>query len=112
VTTIGGFASYVELLTCLEMARDANHADNNPRGPKRTNPMRPAGPDGGWGRKAPIGAKCTFRFAYLGKLLKLLTSSPPLRAGHKPTFSVQIAKQSRLIVIVERTVGQAGTLMR
>jgi hypothetical protein len=32
VAAVGGFASYVELLTCLEMARDANHADNNPRG--------------------------------------------------------------------------------
>jgi hypothetical protein len=38
--TIGGFASYVELLTCLEMARDANRADNNARGPQRTDPMR------------------------------------------------------------------------
>jgi hypothetical protein len=27
--TIGDFASYVELLTCLEMARDAKSADNN-----------------------------------------------------------------------------------
>ena len=43
-TTIGGFASYVDLLTCLEMARDANHAGNNPRGPQRTDPMRPRGP--------------------------------------------------------------------
>ena len=43
-TTIGGFASYVDLLTCLEMARDANHAGNNPRGPQRADPMRPGGP--------------------------------------------------------------------
>jgi hypothetical protein len=41
---VGGFASYVELLTCLEMAREANNADKNPRDPKRTDPMRPVGP--------------------------------------------------------------------
>ncbi|HWX28976.1 MAG TPA: hypothetical protein VNZ53_16240 [Steroidobacteraceae bacterium] len=44
VATIGGFASYVELLTCLEMAREANNTDRNLRNPKRTGPMRPAGP--------------------------------------------------------------------
>ena len=44
VATIGGFASYVELLTCLEMAREANNTDKNPRDPKRTDPMRPVGP--------------------------------------------------------------------
>ena len=44
VATIGGFASYVELLTCLEMAREANNTDKNPRDPKRTEPMRPVGP--------------------------------------------------------------------
>jgi len=38
--TIGGFASYVELLTCLEMARDVNNADNNPGGPQTTDTMR------------------------------------------------------------------------
>jgi hypothetical protein len=37
--TIGGFASYVELLTCLEMARDVNNADNN-RGSQTTDTMR------------------------------------------------------------------------
>jgi hypothetical protein len=42
--TIGGFASYVELLTCLEMAREANNTDKNPRDPKRTDPMRSVGP--------------------------------------------------------------------
>ena len=42
--TIGGVASYVELLTCLEMAREANNTDKNPRDPKRTDPMRPVGP--------------------------------------------------------------------
>ena len=35
--TIGDFASYVELLTCLEMARDAKSADNNNHEP-RANP--------------------------------------------------------------------------
>ena len=42
--TIGGVASYVELLTCLEMAREANNADKNPRDPKRADPMRSVGP--------------------------------------------------------------------
>ena len=42
--TVGGRASYVELLTCLEMAREANNADKNPRDPKRTDPMRSVGP--------------------------------------------------------------------
>jgi hypothetical protein len=32
-TTIGGFASYVELLTCLEMARDIVGANSNPNSP-------------------------------------------------------------------------------
>jgi hypothetical protein len=41
---VGGFASYVELLTCLEMARDANSTDKNPRDPKRADPMRSVGP--------------------------------------------------------------------
>jgi hypothetical protein len=44
MTTVGGFASYVELLTCLEMARDANSADNVPRGPQATDRTRTAGP--------------------------------------------------------------------
>ena len=38
--TIGGFASYVELLTCLEVARDVNNADNSRRGSQTTNAMR------------------------------------------------------------------------
>jgi hypothetical protein len=38
--TTGGFASYVELLTCLEMARDVTNADNSPRGSPTTNAMR------------------------------------------------------------------------
>ena len=35
--TIGDFASYVELLSCLEMSRDAESADNNNHEP-RVNP--------------------------------------------------------------------------
>jgi hypothetical protein len=42
--TVGGLASYVDLLTCLEMAREANNTDENPRDPKRTGPMRSVGP--------------------------------------------------------------------
>ena len=44
MATVGGFASYVELLTCLEMAREANNTDKDPRGPKRADPMRPIDP--------------------------------------------------------------------
>jgi hypothetical protein len=33
-TTTGGFASYVELLTCLEMARDVVNSNNNPDDPR------------------------------------------------------------------------------
>jgi hypothetical protein len=44
VATVAGFASYVEFLTCLEMAREANSTDKNPRDPKRTDPMRSVGP--------------------------------------------------------------------
>ena len=33
-TTISGFASYVELLTCLEMARDAASTNTNPQDPR------------------------------------------------------------------------------
>ena len=42
--TVAGFASYVELLTCLEMAREANNTDRDPRGPKKTDPVRSVGP--------------------------------------------------------------------
>jgi hypothetical protein len=38
--TIGGFASYVELLTCLEMARDTKNADDDTRGSQRIDSMR------------------------------------------------------------------------
>ena len=44
VATVGGFASYVELLTCLEMARETNNTDKNPRDPRRADPMRSVGP--------------------------------------------------------------------
>jgi hypothetical protein len=38
--TIGGFSSYVDLLTCLEMTHDANNGDSNPRGSQTTEAMR------------------------------------------------------------------------
>jgi hypothetical protein len=41
-TTIGGFASYVELLSCLEMARDVVSANNNPDDPHAKYGPRPA----------------------------------------------------------------------
>jgi hypothetical protein len=44
VATVGGLASYVELLTCLEMAREANNTDKKPHDPKGTDPMRSVGP--------------------------------------------------------------------
>jgi hypothetical protein len=44
MATVAGIASYVELLTCLEMAREANNTEKNPRDPKTTNPKRPFGP--------------------------------------------------------------------
>ena len=39
--TIGGVASYVELLTCLEMARDLARADDSPRGSTKPQPEAP-----------------------------------------------------------------------
>jgi hypothetical protein len=44
-TTIGGLASYVDLLTCLEMARDAVSANNNPQDPRTKSGSRPTRPD-------------------------------------------------------------------
>jgi hypothetical protein len=44
MATIGGFASYVELLTCLEMARDLARADDSPRGPAKPQLMQPGRP--------------------------------------------------------------------
>ena len=38
--TVGGLASYVELLTCLEMARDLARADDSPRGPTKLQLMQ------------------------------------------------------------------------
>jgi hypothetical protein len=38
--TIGDVASYVELLTCLEMARDLKDTEDNPRGLQTTDTMR------------------------------------------------------------------------
>jgi hypothetical protein len=39
--TIGGVASYGELLTCLEMARDLARADDSPRGSTKPQPEAP-----------------------------------------------------------------------
>ena len=44
-TTIGGFASYVDLLTCLEMARDAANADNSLQDPRTKSGSGPTQPD-------------------------------------------------------------------
>jgi hypothetical protein len=43
-TTIGGFVSYVELLTCLEMARDVVSANNNPQDPSTKSGSEPTRP--------------------------------------------------------------------
>jgi len=42
--TIGGVASYVELLTCLEMARELARADDSPRRPTKPQLMQPGRP--------------------------------------------------------------------
>jgi hypothetical protein len=42
--TVGGVASYVELLTCLEMARDLARADDSPRASTKPELMRPGRP--------------------------------------------------------------------
>jgi hypothetical protein len=44
MATIGGFASYVELLTCLEMARDVVSANTNPRNPPANSGSRSTQP--------------------------------------------------------------------
>ena len=41
MTTTGGFASYVELLTCLEMARDAVSAQTSPDEPRGKSGSQP-----------------------------------------------------------------------
>ena len=43
-TTLGGFASYVELLTCLEMARDVASPNTNPENPPAKSGSRPKQP--------------------------------------------------------------------
>jgi len=43
--TIGGFASYVELQICLEMARDVGNEKTNPRGALRAQSTGPAQPE-------------------------------------------------------------------
>ena len=47
-TQIGGFASYVELLTCLEMARDVVSANTNPQNPRTTSGSEPTRPGRTW----------------------------------------------------------------
>ena len=42
--TIGGSASYVELLICLEMARDVDNDKTSSRGPPGAQPAHPAPP--------------------------------------------------------------------
>ena len=42
--TIGSFTSYVDLLTCLEMTRDAKSVDNDSRGPRVNPELRPIRP--------------------------------------------------------------------
>jgi len=42
--TVAGFASYVELLICLEMARDVSNETTNPRGSIGAQSTRPAQP--------------------------------------------------------------------
>src|ERR1700756_5102906 len=44
-TTTGGFASYVELLSCLEMARDVVSANANPKDRRAKSGSRPTRPD-------------------------------------------------------------------
>ena len=40
-TQIGDFACYVELLTCLEMARDIVTSNNNPADPRARSESQP-----------------------------------------------------------------------
>ena len=44
-TTIGGFASYVDLLICLEMARDVVSENNNSQGSRTESESGPTRPD-------------------------------------------------------------------
>jgi hypothetical protein len=43
--TVAGVASYVELLICLEMARDVGHDKTNPAGPLEVQSPPPAPPE-------------------------------------------------------------------
>jgi len=43
-TTIGGFVSYVELLVCLQMARDVHDENHSPREPQATDAVRSHAP--------------------------------------------------------------------
>ena len=45
MTTTGGFASYVELLSCLEMARDVVSGNADPEDPRAKSGSRPTRPD-------------------------------------------------------------------
>ena len=52
-TTSGGYASYIELLTCLEMARDVAKSENAPAEPRAdagSQPVQPAATETGRGR--------------------------------------------------------------
>jgi len=59
-----GFASYVELLTCLEMARDAKNADDNPRGSQIIDSIRLRAPGVGVGHRGS-DARCEHNLASL-----------------------------------------------
>ena len=59
--TIGDFASYVELLSCLEMARDAESTNNNPQSARAKSelqvmPLGSPGPTLGIGH-GPLGSR-------------------------------------------------------
>jgi hypothetical protein len=43
-TMIGGFVSYVELLVCLQIARDVRDENHSPGEPQTTDAMRPHAP--------------------------------------------------------------------
>jgi hypothetical protein len=53
-TTTGGFSSYVELLTCLEMARDARQTGDNALDSSIRGSMRPAGAGITVGSRGPV----------------------------------------------------------
>jgi hypothetical protein len=58
--TVGGFSSYVELLSCLQMSRDANGGDSNSRSPQAAEAMQrrtPAGVTVGIGHDRVVPAQ-------------------------------------------------------